>query len=125
MKKLVLAEPGAMGDGSAPEPLRGLWLRGEEDGREDGLPTPQETFCPRLGMGKSRGLDFTAWEEAGHWQRLVLSLQTGLTASLAGSKQAFGLEAAQPEPRLLQGWRCRREMAQGRTVHGGEWWSTG
>lgn len=35
MKKLLLAEPGAMGDGSAPEPPGGLWLRGEEDGRGD------------------------------------------------------------------------------------------
>lgn len=124
MKRLVLAEPGAVGDGSAPEPPGALRSRGEEDGRGDGLPAPQETFCPRLGMGKSRGPGFTAREEARHRQCLAPSLQTGPAASLAGSKQAFGLEAAQPEPRLLQGWRSRREMAYGRKVHGGEWWGT-
>lgn len=119
MKRLVLAEPGAVGDGSAPEPPGALRSRGEEDGRGDGLPAPQETFCPRLGMGKSRGPGFTAREEARHRQCLAPSLQTGPAASLAGSKQAFGLEAAQPEPRLLQGWRSRREMATaGRSTEG-------
>lgn len=77
MKRLVLAEPGAVGDGSAPEPPGALRSRGEEDGRGDGLPAPQETFCPRLGMGKSRGPGFTAREEARHRQCLAPSLQTG------------------------------------------------
>lgn len=38
----------------------------------------KETFCPRLGMGKSRGLGLTTWERGGGWQPSALSLQTCL-----------------------------------------------
>ena len=35
MKKLGMAEPGASGGKSAPEFLRGMWLRGEKEGRTE------------------------------------------------------------------------------------------
>lgn len=91
MKKLGLAEPGAVGGESAPELLGGMWLRGEGEGGEGmWLQMLKETFCPRPGMGKSGGLAFIAWK-GGHWQDSGPSLQMPLIASLATLKQIFRL----------------------------------
>ena len=39
-----------------------------------GLQMLKETFCPGLGLGKSRGLGFIAWKGGGRWQHSALSL---------------------------------------------------
>lgn len=74
MKKLGLAEPGAVGVSLLQNSLGacGCGVRGTKGG---GLQILKETSCLRLGMGKSRGLGLTAWEGGGGGQHLALSLQ--------------------------------------------------
>ena len=56
-----------------------------------GPPMLKETFCPGLGLGKLRGLGFTAWKGGRCWQDSALSLQMSPLANLLGFKYIFRL----------------------------------
>ena len=87
MKNLGLAEPGATGGKFAPEFPRGMWLRVRRKVGGMGLQMLEETFCPGLGLGKSRGLGFIACKGGEPWQHSTLSLQMRLLASLLDCKE--------------------------------------
>lgn len=71
MKKLGLAEPGALGGKSAPEFLGGLWLRGEKEGGEEwGPQCLKRHFVPAWGWGNGEDwvLLLGSQEEVGRTQ---------------------------------------------------------